>query len=443
MNYSDVVFKRLNSSEQPQYLSLFGLFSVLLYTLFKMAFPSIENLVLTLASFICFWCLYKYGKEVNSHLLFRFVLASIFIQMISWGLSLCTDTEWEKSDFHIDYMTRFFVFIPLSWWVAQYKNAIWWVYISAAIAIFMTPWITGHGFQEIHDGIYGKRIDLGIHNAQHTSLFFGVVFLGLLCFSKLLYIKNKFFVFPAVFFIFYSILIVYLSSSRQSWLALLVTGFLFASYFTIKRFKVSSGKRKILTIVLFLVAILSVGGTLVNSDKIVKRVMAEKEFLAAIISLNFDAVPYSSFGIRLHSWEASIAFITEKPLFGWGGDGRTSVIQHTDWLPENIRQNFGHLHNTYLEILVNFGVVGLVFYFYVWFYFSKQIYRRVKSGELEKEIGYFYFSFLCFWAVMNCFEAYQSYWTGTYILHVFLAGIFGRIWYLDIHKARKNNAIRK
>ncbi len=165
-----------------------------------------------------------------------------------------------------------------------------------------------------------------------------------------------------------------------------------------------------------------------SNNTIVDRVMEEKEALEAITTLDFDDVPYSSFGIRLHSWVAASEFIKEKPIFGWGSNGKTLVMKKTAWLPDWVRNGFGHLHNTYIQILVNFGLVGLAFYLFIWMYMTNSLFKEIRKGTIKKDIGYFFISFLCFWSIMNCFEAYQNFWTGVFYFTIFMTGIQAKIW---------------
>ena len=156
--------------------------------------------------------------------------------------------------------------------------------------------------------------------------------------------------------------------------------------------------------------------------------MEEKEALEAIATLDFDDVPYSSFGIRLHSWIAASEFIKEKPIFGWGSNGKALVMEKTEWLPDWVQHSFGHLRNTYIQMLVNFGLAGLAFYLFIWVYMTKSLFKEIRKGTIKKDIGYFFMSFLCFWSIMNCFEAYQNFWTGVFYFTIFMTGIQAKIW---------------
>lgn len=432
MTFSDTrfahFFVRRSPEEQPTWLIILGLLSIVVYALTRTGFSDVAEVASTIATLTGFWGLYKYGSLVNSHVLFRFIWVAIAFQLVSWGLSQYVTPEWAESSPKLDKIARWFVFIPLAWWVAQYKNALWLVWGSAALGILLSPWITGEGIPEIIRGLEGERVFFGLRQAQHTSLFFGIILIGLLCFTRAIINRNKWLSIPLLLTILYCLLIIYINASRQAWLALLLTAALMATYFTIKRFNQATTKQRILTLAIFFAGIVSLGITIANSQTIVDRVMEEKQALKAIASLNFEDVPYSSFGIRLHSWVAATAFIKEKPIFGWGSNGRSLVMKKTEWLPEDIKKDFGHLHNIYIEMLVNFGIVGLAFYISIWIIMAKSLFKQIKAGRIEKNIGYFFTSFLIFWSIMNCFEAYQNFWTGVFYFTVFMTGIQAKIW---------------
>lgn len=425
-------FKRRTPAEQPTWLILLGIISIALYALTRTGFSEIAGVASAIATLTGFWGLFKYGKVVNSHILFRFVWIAILFQLISWGLSQYVTPEWAESSPKLDKITRWFVFIPLAWWVAQYKNATWLVWGCAALGILVSPWVTGEGIPEIIRGLDGERVFFGLRQAQHTSLFFGVILIGFLCFTRTLLSKSKWLAIPLFLAIAYCILIIYINSSRQAWLALLITAFFMASYFTIKRFNRATGKQKLVILSLFLAGMLglsmAINIALTNNDAMINRAVEEKEALSAIATLDFDNVPYTSFGIRLHSWVAATDFIKAKPIFGWGSNGRSLVMKKTEWLPDDIRKDFGHLHNIYIEMLVNFGIVGLAFYISIWVVMAKSLFKQIKAGKIEKQVGYFFMSFVCFWSIMNCFEAYQNFWTGVFYFTIFMTGIQAQIW---------------
>lgn len=428
-------FKRQTPEEQPTWLILLGIASIAIYAFSRTGFMDAAGIASTIATLTGLWGLYKYGRIVDSHILFRFLWIAIIIQLISWGLSQLITPEWAEDVPKLDKLTRWFVFIPLAWWIAQRKDAIWLTWGCAALGILISPWVTGGGLDEIIQGINGQRIDFGIRNAQHTALYFGSILVGLCCFAKPLYKKYKLSIIPIIFLITYCLLVSYVNESRQAWLALIVTLLVMSTYLVIKQFKKSSRKQQLALIGIFLIGLVTLSSLLINNEKIVGRVMEEKQAMSAVIAMDFKDVPYSSFGIRLHSWMAATDFIKEKPILGWGSNGKSLVMSHSESLPEWVKEDFGHLHNFYLELLVSYGVIGLFFYFSIWVIVGKMLFKEIKSGKVEREVGYIFTSMFCFWAVMNCFESYQNFWTGVFYYNIFMTGIVGKIWHAKLKEA--------
>ncbi|NLQ19082.1 O-antigen ligase family protein [Marinomonas sp. M1K-6] len=432
------IFERRSSEDQPAWLIYIGTLSVIIYAISRTGFPKVAEITSSIAVLIGLWGLFKYGKIVNSHILLRFLWIGIILQLISWGLAQYITPEWAESTPRLSNLNGWFLFIPFAWLIAQKKNAIWLIWGAAALGVLLSPWITGEGFDELIRGINGSRVDFKLLNAQHMALFFGSVFIGLCCFSKTLYKRNTLLIIPLALLIYYTLLVVYISQTRQAWISLAITLTTMSIFLIIKYIKKQSTKKQISAILLFIITLVILSTLALNNDKIKDRFMAEKDSISAITSLNFDDVPYSSFGIRFHSWVAATDFIKEKPLFGWGNNGKSLVMEHTEWLPKNIKDNFGHLHNTYLELLVNYGVLGLLFYFSVWFIIGKMLFKEIKQGNIEKEFGYMYISIFIFWSIMNCFESYQNFWTGEFYFNIFMAGILSKVWRIKSLEKYKN-----
>jgi O-antigen ligase len=107
----------------------------------------------------------------------------------------------------------------------------------------------------------------------------------------------------------------------------------------------------------------------INLQTVTTRLSQEKEMFAAAWRGDFEAVPSAGFGVRVHTFRFGAAKWLERPLFGWGPGSTEYLISHSG-LPQ-LRHSvlvegqwkegptwLDHLHNTYLEILVGFGLVG-------------------------------------------------------------------------------------
>lgn len=175
-------------------------------------------------------------------------------------------------------------------------------------------------------------------------------------------------------------------------------------------------------------------------DVIEKRSLTESSVIDKVLSGDWENIPYTSVGIRVNLWRAALNRIEERPILGWSINGQSIAIKKTTWLPDNIRQTFGHLHNSYLSILTDYGLMGLSFYFiwFGWIFFS--ILRLVSKGTLGKDIGYFSITVLSFWSVVNLFESYLIFWTGVLYIQALFAGMLAFLWNAEINNKTEEDS---
>jgi O-antigen ligase len=100
---------------------------------------------------------------------------------------------------------------------------------------------------------------------------------------------------------------------------------------------------------------------LVATERTVERLSEEKETLAAIVAGEVPAAKTSD-AIRWYGLRFGVEMWLDRPLFGWGAGVSKDLIESSG------RADLGyqggdpleHLHNGYLEILVQFGLTGLI-----------------------------------------------------------------------------------
>jgi len=130
--------------------------------------------------------------------------------------------------------------------------------------------------------------------------------------------------------------------------------------------------------------------------------------------------------------------ISERPLTGFGAKIRKSVIQGSDILPDHIKKNFGHFHNSYIEFTLAYGLVGLVFLLSVFIWVNYRMYHIAKNDKRYKSIWYFTFYGSVFMAVINIFESYVFFWTGVYSMSILLAPAYS-LHLADLYKNKVLN----
>jgi len=153
-----------------------------------------------------------------------------------------------------------------------------------------------------------------------------------------------------------------LSQSRGVWLsfvvalpvALLVLGFGRdqGQRYTRRHFLVLTGILALTSLVLLL-----------NWNTLTQRMQYERQELGVVVSKGLEAAPLSSSTYRLHLWKFGLAKWLEKPFLGWGPGTTPAMIEAENAIAlknPGGSTSFDHLHNAYLEVLLQLGLSGFV-----------------------------------------------------------------------------------
>lgn len=106
---------------------------------------------------------------------------------------------------------------------------------------------------------------------------------------------------------------------------------------------------------------------------------------------------------RFNLYEAGLKMFTERPLFGWGINSTPSLLtNYLDSYKDKVL-----VHNSYLEILIEHGIVGLSLYLGI-FYYCFKIGRRIymsprQSGLIDRNFVYLWRVFLCVYLINGIF----------------------------------------
>ncbi|MDX5328726.1 MAG: O-antigen ligase family protein [Marinobacter sp.] len=87
------------------------------------------------------------------------------------------------------------------------------------------------------------------------------------------------------------------------------------------------------------------------------RIVRESEVYQTLPTLDRESIPYTSVGRRMHMWIYGVEKWVEQPMFGWGMGAARELLEED---PELSRHP--HFHNAYLQIGVELGLLGLMFY---------------------------------------------------------------------------------
>jgi O-antigen ligase len=146
------------------------------------------------------------------------------------------------------------------------------------------------------------------------------------------------------------------------------------------------------------------------------RIDSENTTIQVLLTGNLEELPFTSIGIRIHSWAESLKWIAERPVTGWGRHARADVIRLAEGFPADIRSTYGHLHNGFLEILVGFGAVGFIYLCVLWGVVLVRI-KRTADRDLYAFALYGSVFFLAF----NLFESFLIKSSGVFSVSLFMA----------------------
>jgi O-antigen ligase len=147
-----------------------------------------------------------------------------------------------------------------------------------------------------------------------------------------------------------------------------------------------------------------------NKDIIIPRMSAEKQTIADLFSGNFQNIPQkspSSIGCRLYMAKVFWDNFKKRPLVGWGPGLSGKLIDQSNYA---FLQKYERLHNSYFEILIQFGILGSLLFGYMFWLIFSALWNGLRSKFLDLDV----FLFLVgAWALLGlgCFtlQPIQSY----------------------------------
>ncbi|MDL4864512.1 O-antigen ligase family protein, partial [Halomonas elongata] len=305
------------------------------------------------------------GQGIRSSAALWLLLAAVMVQVLSWTLGYFHHPQWVADNPEVDRLAKLFIFIAVAWWLGGSTRNTLLVWGLAVIGLLLSSVVQGDGLQEWLRGLEGHRVGFGVRNYQHGAMLFGVALLGLAVFAPRIVAPGRWRaarISGWCLMFLLAVIAVLIGQTRAVWLALaLALPFMLVVWLLNTRL-LGDGRRPNRRCLLVgggmaLLVVLGAGSLL--KGPIVERVGKESQVINMLLEGDVEEMPYTSIGIRIHTWQAALEWIQERPLVGWGGTGRSLVIEHTPWLPESVKEVFGHLHNYFLEIWVAYGLIGL------------------------------------------------------------------------------------
>jgi len=419
-----------NPIEQPRWLNILGLMLVLMYGLIKLPLYLSSKHLDTMMLMAGLVCILIYGaNRARSTLPVWSIVAAVVATLATWAAGQMTHPELIKSTPKIEHLANHFLFVVLAFWLmgSVQKTLVFWACAIASVVI--APWWLGGGWDELAQGLAGVRINLGIHNAQHTSVVMGSALIGWLVFAKRIVIGDSYRALRTLIWLGVLAVLAYgfiASQTRAAYLgitlvvAVLVAGLIHRG--------IKAGQRLRYGIAVAAILLFGFAAILSGQDKLKERFSESAPALSKFIQGDWDAIPPTSLGLRIHSWRAGMKWVAEYPVFGVGRNGGVIVMKNTEWLQAHTNGRFGHMHNSVVEFLVRYGMFGLGIYLVLMAWTTKEAHRAWKRGVMPTDFYVFFWLFFVFYMFVNMFESFMFYTTGILPFTVVMAGLLGFIW---------------
>ncbi|WP_348815928.1 O-antigen ligase family protein [Halomonas sp. H10-59] len=415
----------------PKKLYNIGVFLLFLYAFFGILWHEVGGKAGTLMAVIGLVALIKYAKEIRGSYVLLLFLSAIVLQSASWLSGYIHHPEWVSEMPQIDRLGKLFIFISVAWWLGgstKYTLTVWLVSFLG----FLTASVWHPGIEEWIRGINGERVGFGIRNNQHGSMLFGTCLIGWVVFStRICNFGEKgcvlrFSIWLIVFVICATAVII--GQTRAVWLALVLSALSSIVVFFVYciSYKNVSIWRSFIWLSFALIFVFIVA--FIFRDLFISRLSDESWIVKQVMDGNVSSIPATSIGTRLHSWIAALEWFKDRPLLGWGGQARGLVIDHSPNLPDFIKENYGHLHNFTIEVVVAYGVLGFLLMMLLALWMVYAVWCSWKAGIMPNDMALFLVTFFVYWAVVNQFESYNSFSTGVYVHNVILGGVVTHYW---------------
>lgn len=401
------------------------LFNIVGYVMFKLAYRDIGDLfqaILLLGTIIS---IIISGFKLHKDIIFRCFLISLIIPVISWVNSIIYIPDLARKSPEINALYHFFTFWPIAYWVRGNRRYITVVLFGFCIGVILTCYSHSNMVIELLDGLRGQRVDFNVVNAQHPSLlsgfsliiclFYAFKIIKMRQYNLISILKNSSIIFLSIIFL----LILLVTQTRQVWLALVSTLLIIpAAYNLYSTIKIN--KKKILTIYLLIILILI---SFSSINIVNKRLKLDIDNIKKIACMNFANITSgNSSRIRVQLWHEGVEWIKKRPLLGSGDHSRALVVSQSQYLSESIKHKINHLHNSHIETMVSYGIIGSLFVYFVMLYpVMLLLHNKQKDIDDFKTLA---IAFTVYWMIVNIFESYFYAKSGELLLSVYLSVIY-------------------
>ncbi|MGB5831036.1 MAG: O-antigen ligase family protein [Thiohalocapsa sp.] len=236
-----------------------------------------------------------------------------------------------------------------------------------------------------------------------------------------------------------------LTLSRGAWVALVGTA-VTAFWMNLRGLGAQAATPTRRSPLLLAAGVLLTGLLVFNSGPMVDRLVEERAAVGAMLSGQLDYSSESSLSLRWHAQLFGLQQWLERPMFGWGA-GASRALMKTSGNPALLDQGvlLKHLHNTYLEILVQLGLVGLLLWIGIFVSLLMSVASAWRNGALSPDLARFLILSIVYLAIWDLFDfhALHQGWRGHWAMLAGAAlsvGLFAKVARSGLDDAREEGA---
>ncbi|MFY0666018.1 MAG: O-antigen ligase family protein [Natronospirillum sp.] len=404
-------------------LVLLALLLITGWALTKLSVPtSVSRIPETLITLFFLFAIARNWRVMRHQPLVWMLGITVLLPPLLLSVNYLIDPESAMRFFGGERFVRLLFFLPIAWFLGGNLRTTMYFLALVFLGYMISILINSDILNLISNILIGQRADFGILNAQHQAMYFGISFLGALCFIGLHRLNSN----PAIrgialatciLIAVISFLGIVATTTRAVWLGIAlctIVTCLFLMWCIIKDPKY----RKIGASLLSVVVVSSGALTLLFSDRIISRFEAEMGTIGLLFEGDLTAIPPNSTGLRIHSWIIATDWIAERPLTGWGEKIRTHAINSSPGSSDLQMRNIEHFHNSYFEFGIAYGLIGVLALLSIFAWINFKTWQITQQDDENKPVFYFTALGTIFLLFINLFESYWFFWSGAFITSV-------------------------
>ncbi len=330
-----------------------------------------------------------------------------------------------------------FGFLLVGWWMGDSDRSlttfIYLIFIGLVLGL-----IKYSSLADWSNMLELKRVDFGLHNAEHSALWFGSGFmLAVFQLTRRFQSKNQNLLKTLTeFALLVLFLLVFVATqTRAAWLgviagliltSILVIFFRHTNNHTSRYCYIFGGSLLVLSIVFTSTSFHFLNGP---RAKMVRDIEQSTLFVQGD-----DNVRASSMVVRLFEWRYALTLIEDRPILGYGPATRAELLKKKE-ITDFIGKGYGHFHSSYLDLALGFGLAAAVFFLLMLGSIYYLLVRKWFAGEMKEKIFLLGTTWIVYFAVMNFFESYAFYRTGYCSVCLFIGILYGSFGMKKISKS--------